>query len=216
MSDKERLVIAGAGGFGRELYFWALDCHAAGTVPKPTAFIDDQVQALPGYDLERIGGIADYVPRPGDQFLVALGEPAKKRKVVEMLQARGARFARMIHPTATVVRTASIAEGVIMCAYSMAMPETRIDRFVTVLNFSGFGHDATAGEFTTLSSLVDVTGGVRIGADVMIGSGARLLPGITIGDGAMIGAGANVVRSVKPGVTVYAPPAKTLTMKPRG
>jgi acetyltransferase-like isoleucine patch superfamily enzyme len=84
------------------------------------------------------------------------------------------------------------------------------------LNYSGIGHDAVAGEFTTLSSVVDVTGNVQIGKDVSIGSGARLLPGVKVGDGAVIGAGSIVVRSVKPGVTVFAAPAKTLTMRPRG
>lgn len=215
MPAQERLIIVGAGGFGREIYFWARDCHAAGTVPQLGGYIDDQVEALPGYDIARVGTIADYTPQEGDQFVVALGEPKKKRKLVEMLQARGAKFATLIHPTTTVVSTATIGEGVIMCPYAMAMPDARLERFVTVLNYSGLGHDAVAGEFTTLSSVVDVTGGVRVGADVSIGSGARLLPGITVGDGATIGAGAIVVRSVKPGVTVYAAPAKTLTMRPR-
>lgn len=211
-----RLIIVGAGGFGRELYFWARDCHAAGTAPKLAGYIDDQVEVLQGYEMSRLGTVSDYAPQEEDQFVVALGEPSKKRKVVEMLQARGARFATLIHPTATIVSTASIGEGVIMCPFAMAMPDSRIDRFVTILNYSGIGHDAVAGEFTTLSSVVDVTGNVRIGANVSIGSGARLLPGITIGDGATIGAGAVVVRSVKPGMTVYAPPAKVLDMKAKG
>lgn len=215
MAAEDRLIIVGAGGFGRELYFWARDCHQAGSVPPLAGFIDDVIDALPGYDMSRLGTIQDYQPQAGDQFVVALGEPAKKRKVVEMLQGRGARFATLIHPTTTVVATASIGEGVIMCPFAMAMPDSKAERFVTILNYGGIGHDAVAGEFTTLSSLVDVTGNVKIGKDVSIGSGARLLPGIKVGDGATIGAGAVVVRSVKPGTTVFAAPAKTLTMNPR-
>lgn len=212
MPAQERLIIVGAGGFGREILCWAEDCVAAGTLPAIGGYIDDQVEALPGYDISRVGTIRDYAPQDGDLFVVALGEPAKKRKLVEMLAERGARFATLIHPTCTVVRTASIGEGVIMCPYSMAMPDCRIERFVSILNLSGIGHDSVAGEFTTLSSLVDVTGNVRVGKDVSIGSGARILPRVTIGDGATVGAGAVVVRSVKPGMTVYAAPAKVLSM----
>ncbi|AMB45940.1 MULTISPECIES: acetyltransferase [Methylobacteriaceae] len=215
MAARERLILVGAGGFGREVYFWAGDCHAAGTLPPLAGYIDDVVQQLPGYDLPRISSLQDYTPTPGDLFVVALGAPAKKRRVVELLQSRGARFATLRHPTATVVRTASIAEGVIMCPYTMALPDTRIERFVTLNNYSGFGHDSVCGEFTTLSSMVDVTGYVRIGRDVLIGSGARLLPKVTIGDGATIGAGSIVVRSVKPNMTVFAAPAKQLSMKPK-
>lgn len=215
MAAQERLILVGAGGFGRELYFWAADCHAAGTLPALGGFLDDVVHELPGYDLPRLGSLQDYTPAASDLFLVALGEPAKKRLVVELLQTRGGRFATLRHPTTTVVRTASIGEGVIMCPYTMAMPDARIERFVTLINYSGIGHDSVCGEFSTLSSLVDVTGNVHIGKDVMIGSGARLLPKVTVGDGATIGAGSTVVRSVKPGMTVFAAPAKVLSMGPK-
>ncbi len=215
MAAQERVIVVGAGGFGREIICWVEDCHAAGTLPRLGGFIDDVTDSLPGYDVQRIGTVQDYAPQSGDLFIVALGEPAKKRKVVEMLQTRGGRFATLLHPTVTVVRTATIGEGVIMCPYAMAMPDSRAERFVTILNYSGMGHDAVVGEFSTLSSVVDVTGRVRVGANVTVGSGARLLPGITVGDGATIGAGAVVVRSVKPGMTVYAPPAKVLSMTPR-
>ena len=209
----DRLVLVGAGGFGREVLCWARDCAAAGTLPAVAGFVDDVVQELPGYDVSRLGGLQDYNPRPEDLFVVALGQPAKKREVVGLLQTRGARFATLRHPTTTVVSTARIGEGVIMCPYTMAMPDSRIERFVTLINYSGIGHDGVCGEFSVLSSLVDVTGGVTIGKDVVIGSGARILPGLKIGDGATVGAGAVVVRSVKPGATVFAAPAKTLTMK---
>jgi len=216
MANQDRLILVGAGGFGRELYFWAEDCHAAGTLPALAGFIDDVVPELPGdYGLPRLSSLQDYAPAPGDLFVVALGEPAKKRRVVELLQARGARFATLRHPTTTVVRTAWIGEGVIMCPYTMAMPDSRIERFATLINYSGIGHDSVCGEFTTLSSQVDVTGNVRIGCDVTVGSGARILPRVKVGDGATIGAGSVVLRSVKPGTTVFAAPAKTLVMGPR-
>lgn len=212
---RQRLILVCAGGFGRELSFWAADCHAAGTLPALAGFIDDVVQELPGYDLPRLSGLQDYAPLPGDLFVVALGAPAKKRRVVELLQTRGASFATLRHPTAIVVRTASIGEGVILCPYSMALADTRIERFATLNNYSGLGHDSACGEFTTLSSQVDVMGYARIGKDVLIGSGARLLPKVTVGDGATVGAGSIVVRSVKPNMTVFAPPAKLLSMEPK-
>jgi sugar O-acyltransferase (sialic acid O-acetyltransferase NeuD family) len=212
MAGQERVIVVGGGGFGREIICWVHDCVAAGKLPALGGYIDDEVEALPGYDVERVGTIQDYQPQSGDRFIVAMGEPSKKRKVVEMLQERGAQFATLIHPTCTIVRTATIGEGVILCPYAMMMPDSRADRFVSILNYSGLGHDAVAGEFTSLSSVVDVTGRCVIGKDVSIGSGARLLPGIKVGDGATIGAGAIVVRSVKPGMTVYAAPAKTLNM----
>ena len=210
MSGAERTVIVGAGGFGREVLSWALDCHEAGRLPPVGGFIDDQEERMAGFEVPRLGPISDYAPAPGDRFIVALGKPSSKRRLVEMLSDRGGRFATLIHPTAVVTRSASLGEGVIMTPFTMANPNAVAERFVTIISFSGLGHDSRAGEFTTISSHVDVTGFAQLGKDVFVASGARILPGIEVGDGATIGAGAVVIRRVKPGATVYTEPAKLL------
>lgn len=210
MSGARRTVIVGAGGFGREVLSWALDCHEAGRLPPVGGFIDDHEEAMAGFDVPRLGPISDYAPKPGDLFVVAVGKPSTKRKLVEMLGERGAEFATLIHPTAVVTRSATLGEGVIMTPFTMANPSAVFERFVTIISFSGLGHDARAGEFTTISSHVDVTGYAELGRDVFVASGARILPGVKVGDGATIGAGAVVIRRVKPGATVYAEPAKLL------
>jgi acetyltransferase-like isoleucine patch superfamily enzyme len=68
------------------------------------------------------------------------------------------------------------------------------------------------GEFTTLSSRIDITGGVIVGSDVTVGSGAVFVPRVKIGNFATIGAGSVVYRSVPAGATLYAAPAKTLRL----
>jgi NDP-sugar pyrophosphorylase family protein len=51
---------------------------------------------------------------------------------------------------------------------------------------------------------------VRIGADVFLGFGAKVLPGVTIGDGAHVGAGAVVLDDVPAGAVVIGNPARQL------
>jgi serine O-acetyltransferase len=51
----------------------------------------------------------------------------------------------------------------------------------------------------------------RIGNDVFIGAGARIIGGIEIGDGALVGANAVVVKDVPAGGTVVGIPARPLT-----
>jgi acetyltransferase-like isoleucine patch superfamily enzyme len=53
-------------------------------------------------------------------------------------------------------------------------------------------------------------GGVTIGNDVWIGSGAVILSGVTVGDGAVIGAHAVVARDVAPYAVVAGNPAKEM------
>lgn len=54
-------------------------------------------------------------------------------------------------------------------------------------------------------------GGVRIGNDVWIGTGAIILDGVTIGDGAVIGAGSVVTKNVDPYLIVAGNPAKKIS-----
>jgi serine O-acetyltransferase len=51
----------------------------------------------------------------------------------------------------------------------------------------------------------------RIGDNVFIGAGARVLGGIDVGDGALVGANAVVVTDVAPGATMVGIPARSLT-----
>lgn len=212
MMKTTRLILAGGGGFGRELASWADHALAAGHLPPLAGFIDDRPDAMAGHDTPWLGGFADYRVRPEDLFLIGVGRPATKIRMVASLRERGARFAKLIHPTAILGRNHHHGEGVVMAPYSMNTADTRLGDFVTILSFSGLGHDASAGDFTTISSHVDVMGGATLGQRVLVGSGARIMPGVRIGDDATIGAAALVMRSVKAGTTVFTPPAKRLRL----
>lgn len=65
------------------------------------------------------------------------------------------------------------------------------------------GHDATIGRNCTIFQQVTIAhGGVRIGDNVVIGAGAKILPGVTIGNNAKIGANCVVVEDVPDNATV--------------
>lgn len=209
---KGRTIIVGAGGFGRELVNWSEDCHRAGALPAIAGLIDDNAHALGDFDctVGLIGSISDFAPLPDDNLLLAIGDPAVKRRVVEMLEARGGRFASMIHPSAVVAGSARIAEGTILCPLSLVSANAAIGRCCTINALSSVGHDVRLGDYSTLSAHVDLTGGVVVGAMAMFGSGARVLPRVKIGEAATVGAGSTVYRSVAAGRSVFAAPAKVL------
>lgn len=216
MSTQGRLILAGGGGFCRELYFWAADCHAAGRIPPIGGYLDDagpSLEKLDYGDMPWLGSIDDYVPRPGDNFLLAVGTPAAKRAIHGKLSVRGAVFPQMIHPETRIMRTASLGEGIIMCPQTAAHAESVIERFVTFNAPSGAGHDSRVGEFSTIGPLVNILGYVQIGRDVMIGDSASILPKVKVGDGATVGAGSVVYRSVPAGATTFAAAAKRLKIK---
>lgn len=208
----KRLVIAGAGGFGRELLCWASDWQVNGGPFEEIVFIDDQIEQLPQYGLWRAATFQDYRPLLTDKIVVGVGLPKVKRKMVESLQERGCYFADLIHPTVVLGKTSKRGTGIIMCPFTMNTADSLAGDFVTILSFSGMGHDSKVGDFSTVASHVDVMGGAEIGREVFVGSGSRIMPNIQIGDFATIGAGSTVIRKVKSGQTVYVPPARILRM----
>lgn len=210
--EKGRTIIVGSGGFGRELINWANDCHHAGLLPPVAGLLDDNPEAMHGfsYSVGLIGTAVDFVPQPDDRLLMAIGTPAIKRRVAEMLVARGGRFATLIHPRAVVAGSATIDQGSILCPLSLVSADATIGRLVSINALSSVGHDVRLGDFATLSAHVDLTGSVQVGESVMIGTGAKVLPRVKVGEGATIGAGSIVYRTVPAGRSVYAQPAKLL------
>jgi sugar O-acyltransferase (sialic acid O-acetyltransferase NeuD family) len=208
----KRLVIAGAGAFGRELINWARDAADTAGGPPVTGFIDRSRHALDAYDygLEWRGDIDDYVPADDEAVLIAVGAPGPKQEVVARLRARGAVFATLIHPSATIARTARLGAGVIVCPQSVISADAQVDDFVAINVISSVGHDVHVGAFCTLSAHVDLMGSVSVGEGVFFGSGARVLPKMKIAAGSTIGAGATIMRSVAQRAVMYAQPAKKL------
>lgn len=208
----KQLVIIGAGGFSQEVICWAEHAHSADQLPPIKGYLlDSRYELLPAeYGIPWLGDIDGYTPELGDACLLAIGEISAKKNIVSRLKARGAKFATLIHPTAIVTRTAKLGEGCILCPYATVSAGVTLGDFVGLNGYSGIGHGSSVGAYTTISSHVDITGNVTVGEGVFVGSGARVLPNLQVGNGAKVGAGSIVMRSVKPGVTVVAAPAKKL------
>lgn len=210
--DSGQLVVVGAGGFGQEVISWAEHAHQAGSAPKLRGYLLDRDYSPLGqeYGLPWLGELNDYAPAPDDWCLLAVSDVVIKRRMVERLRARGARFRTLVHPTAVIARTAAIGEGCIICPFALLSAGVVVGDFITLNAYSGIGHGSVIGSYSTLSAQVDITGDVTVGESAFFGSGARVLPGLTVGNNAKVGAGAVVVRPVAAGATMYAAPARKL------
>ena len=211
----KRLLIVGAGGFGREVLCWARDAELTQSEWRVGGFLDGDAAALDGFDvpLEILGDPADFVPAETDLCICAIGDPATRRRVTGGLEERGARFATLIHPSVIVGAGCRLGDGCILCPRAVLTTHIVLGRFVTVNLAATIGHDARVGDWCTLSDHVDITGKVTLGNSVFAGSHASILPGLRVGDGSVIGAGAVVTRNVPAGSTMFGVPAKLISTK---
>lgn len=212
----KKIIIVGAGGFGRELLQWIKDINAQskdGGVWEIVGFIDDDLHALDGVEVDYpiVGTIREWQPKDDEVFALAMGSPAVKRKVVDLLKARGAQFATVVHPTAQLSPFAHYGEGLVMFPYSKLSCNTTVGDFVTLLS-SPIGHDNEIGDFTVISGGCNVLRNVKIGKDVFLAAGVCVAQDVVVGDGAYLGLGSVVVRDVAPHTKVFGNPARVVPM----
>lgn len=210
MKSLPQLVIIGAGGFGREMLAWARQSIQYERDWVIKGFIDDNLDALAGKNTPApvLGRIRDHQPTSDEVFICAIGIPAIKRKVCELLLGRGAQFTRLFHRTAVIGDNVELAEGAVLCPYTVVSGNNRLGRSVAINLHSSVDHDATVDDWSQINCHCDLTGAVKVGREVFLGSSVAIIPGVSVGDGAYIGAGAVVLRDVPVGAKVFGVPAR--------
>lgn len=206
----KRLIIIGAGAWGREVAGWARASLPHGRDWELAGFLDSRTDALQGFDLDLpvLGSPDAYQPGPNDVFVCAIGTPAAKKQVVSQLVDLGARFVNVIHPTVIIGRNVRLGTGIILCPRVILSCDIEVGDHVGINMHSVVSHDARIGPYSQLSNLCDVTGGVTLGEGVFMGSKSTVLPQVSIGAWANIGAASAVVRDLPEHQTVMGVPAR--------
>lgn len=208
-----KVVIFGCGGFGREVLQIVRDLAASGADWDCDGFLVDpgfetpaMVQGKPvHHDLTQFGPAADL------SVLVAIGQPAARKRMTQALVQRGVRnFPTLVHPRAWLGQNVFLGEGVIICAGALITTDIHISAHCHVNIGTSIGHDARLGAYCTLSPGVNVSGRVTLQDEVEIGSSACLIPGVTVGARSVIGAGAAVVRDIGPDSLAVGVPARVI------
>lgn len=206
-------VIVGAGGMGRELLGWIAGCgpdtrHRF----RVTAFIsegDDAGGRCHGLPIVRPDDWAGPPPR----FVIAIAEPAEKKRIALALAARGWVAETFIHDSAAIGLAVAIGAGTVICPVCRISTDATIGEHVLVNSSSGVGHDAVVGSYSSLLGNVSVNGNAAVGEGVLLGAGSMIFPRKKVGDWATVGLGSVVLRSVPAGATVFGNPARRIGAK---
>ena len=209
----KKLIIIGAGGFGREVIQWAKDINAIKKQWDILGYIDDNPNALEGCEKEFpiLGKAGEWIPAEDEVYAAAIANPKIKEKLVCLLKSKGAVFTSIIHPNANIGDHNRIGEGVIIYPNASITVNCKIGKFVSVLG-SNLGHDLNIGDYSTISGNCSLNGHVSIGNRVFIGTHCAVIPSRKIGDDAFICAGSIVISNVSPGSKVFGNPAKKINI----
>lgn len=208
-----RVVVVGAGGWGRDLFDIVADVGAAGGRRLVClGFLDD---AEPDPDALTLRGTTHLGPLEGSADLAAdvavllgVGVGTARATVAARLGDRSAPPA-LVHPRAFVGRYGNVfGDGSVVAALAHVSTHVRTGRHVAVHPHATIGHDVVLDDFATVFPGATVSGTVRVGRAATVGAGATVIQGVDIGAGAFVGAGACVVRDVPAGAVVRGVPAR--------
>lgn len=203
------IIIVGAGGFGREVYYIIKGLNKDNPRWRVKGFITDVPTDLKAKGINEpiLGSIKDWVPSENEVFAMGISSPQGKEKVATLLKSRGAKFETLVCRRSFVCETARIGEGCVIGGASVG-DCAHIGDFVNIAG-SMVGQDAEIGDFSTTTGYANITN-AKLGRRVFVGSHAVILNGRSVGDDVFVCAGSIVFNNLKPGVKVIGNPAKKL------
>lgn len=211
-----KLVIVGAGGFGRETLdvveaINGLDGHPSIDV---IGVLDDApstlaLQRLAARGVSCLGPIEPWLSQaPDAQYLVCIGNPQLRAAIDQRFRAAGLQAATVVHPHATIGSLATIAAGTVVCSGAEISTNVTLGRHAHVNPNATIGHDTILADYVSINPGAIVSGDVSIGTETLVGAGAVILQGLAVGARCTVGASACVTRDVDDNRTVMGVPAR--------
>ena len=207
----KKLVIVGAGGFGRETAWLVERINAREKEWDLLGFADDTPEltgkTVNGYP---VLGTTEWLKNQKDDIYVlcAVGSAKTRKKIVSRLG--NVKYATLIDPGVILSDSVKIGKGSIICAGSILTVNIQIGSHVIINLDCTIGHDAVMKDYVTLYPSVNVSGATLLNECVEMGTGSKIIEKKTVGENSIVGSGAVVVKDLPAGCTAVGMPAKPI------
>lgn len=217
MNQPKRVVILGTGGNSVDILDTINDINDLASKPvyECLGFLDDN-ESLWGTVIQGVkvlGPLESAHEHPDCSFVNGIGAPSnfwKKEAIISKTGAPLERFVTIIHPSASVSRTATLGSGVVVFQHVVITSNVKIGNHVIILPNTVISHDDVIGDYTCIAGGVCVSGQVKIGQSCYLGTNSTIIGNSEIGDRCLIGMGSCVLRSIPPNSVVVGNPARLL------
>jgi len=210
----KKIAIFGAGGFGREVAFLIEDINKKNCQWKIIGFLDNTKKNEIINDYKVLGGLEELNKIKEELYLViAIGDPATKKNVVQKIKSPLVKFSTLIHPSVIISDRVEIGEGSIICAGNIITTNIKIGKHVIINLDCTVGHDAIINDYCSLMPSVNVSGEAEIGECSFLGTGSLIINQRKIGKNVIIGAGSSVIKDIPDNCTAIGSPAKPIKFK---
>jgi sugar O-acyltransferase (sialic acid O-acetyltransferase NeuD family) len=210
----KNLIIIGAGGFAREVYWYAQNSVGYAQTFIIKGFLDGTVKLeKSAYNLlpmPVLGDVKNYSIDKDDVFVIAIANSKAKKEISKIILNKNGEFINIIHSTALLAPTAKVGVDIVMGPYSMIGPNARVNDHIMLNAHSSIGHDSIIESFSSIMYNVAIAGHVNVGESTLWGDNSVAIPGCCIGNYATMAAGCVVLNKVNDNITVAGVPAKPI------
>ncbi len=190
----------------------ALDC--VGDNYRVVAFIDDQQSKHGSYRGIPIGGRELLSKIQDGAVLLAvpgsINTYKKLDEIIESFDLKPEHWAQVIHPKASISKSASIGHNVLIMAGTVLTAESRVGNHCCILPNCVIHHDSVINDLCTLAAGSVIAGYVEIGKKCYIGAGCNIKNNVILGDETLVGMGSNVLKTFPGHSTLVGNPARIL------
>jgi sugar O-acyltransferase (sialic acid O-acetyltransferase NeuD family) len=142
--------------------------------------------------------------------IVAISSPKVRKSIIDKIDGPNTEFITLIHPTAIISPGVTVGKGSIICAFCFISNSTKIGKHTQLNWATTVGHETILGDFVTTAPGVHISGTVKAGNNIYIGTNSAIIDKLTVVDDVLIGAGACVVKSITERGTYVGVPAKKI------
>lgn len=205
------LVILGAGGLGSEIAWLVEEINDFSPSWRILGFLDNDPgltgKSFLGYPVLGTDDDAHLFPEAG--FVLGVGDPGLRRRVVERIGPIASHWPTLVSPTVRLHKSNTLGMGVVVGRLADMTIDCVIEDFVMINIHAVLGHAVHVGRYSIIDPNVTINGEGRIGAGCLVGANS-FIRDVTVGDDVTIGAGAVVVKDVPGDCVVGGVPARVI------
>jgi len=197
----DEIIIVGSGGHAAELRDYINHNNNARPADRieVVGYVDDDKSTYDHYGFAEpfLGSIKEHKVRTDVKYLMGIANLSYRKKIIQTLEANGAKFRGLIHPTAIISPSASIDATTVISHNASVGAKAKIGAYNMLNSRCTIGHDSVIGDFNFISPQVAVSGNTVIGNENLIGTNACTIPGISIGNKNTVAAGMTVYKKIE-------------------
>lgn len=214
----KKIGIFGAGGYGKEVIELIRQINLQSNEWEIVGFFDDNKTLGSVIDgLPVLGGVVELNAWNDDvlYLVFAIGNPIIKENIERKISNAQIQYPVLIHPSVIMPLNdkVSIGKGTVICGFCFISVNVIIGEHVLVNVNSTIGHDSVINNFTSIMPAVNISGNVKVGRNVFIGVGAKIINDVSVGDNVTIGMASAVLKNAPPDTTLMGVPARIIINK---